>query len=93
MLSMRLTAVVLSTMMLSVSGCSTTPNFDSSFGYAVNAAKAQQTLNPDAALNRDPVTGIEGPAATKSTQEYYKSFEKPVETFPIFITGSGSEGR
>ena len=92
MSSMRLIAVAVVPMLLGMGGCNATPNLDSKFGYAVNAAKAQQTLNPDAALKADPVAGIDAPAAEKSIREYHKSFEKPPRTFPILIMGTG-EGR
>ena len=39
------------------------PNLDSHFGEAVNMAKAQQTVNPDASKNPDPVSGVDGKAA------------------------------
>ena len=61
MSSMRLIAVAVVPMLLGMGGCNATPNLDSKFGYAVNAAKAQQTLNPDAALKADPVAGIDAP--------------------------------
>ena len=92
MSSLRLSTVVFVPLMFNIGGCNATPDLDSKFGYAVNAAKAQQTLNPDAALKADPVAGIDAPAAEKSIREYHKSFEKPPKTFPILIMGTG-EGR
>jgi hypothetical protein len=70
---------------------SPTPRLDSSFGHAVNTAKMQQTLNPDASSNRDPVAGLGGTAARESIQRYEDSFKAPPPTFEI-IFGSGSSG-
>jgi len=86
---------------LALAGCATTtPKLDDHFGDAVNAAKAQQTLNPDASLNTDPVAGIDGEAANAAIDRYHKSFVQPPATTNIFNigvgtnsgTGSGSSG-
>jgi hypothetical protein len=77
--SLAVTAVVL------FSGCThpTTPNLDSRFGYAVNAAKAQQTINPDASRNVDPVTGLGGTPAKDSIDRYHNTFKEPPTTFSV----------
>lgn len=77
-----------------LAGCSVTPDYDSKFGDAVNAAKAQQTLNPDAPLNRKAAIGLDGKAADVVIDKYHKSFDAPPpasSTFTIGI-GSGSSG-
>lgn len=66
-----------------------TPNLDSSFGIAVNHAKAQQTLNPDASLDTAPVSssGDEGALAVDG---YYQSLiptPEPPPTVNINIGG------
>src|SRR5688572_7811051 len=44
---------------LVMGGCaSNTPYFDQQIGFAVNAAKAQQIVNPEASRNPNPVAGI-----------------------------------
>jgi hypothetical protein len=70
-------------------GCThpTTPNLDSRFGYAVNAAKAQQTINPDASRNTDPVAGLGGQPSKDSIDRYHNTFKEPPTTFSI---GSGT---
>ena len=88
MSSMRLIAVAVVPMMLGMGGCNVTPNYDSKFGYAVNAAKAQQTLNPDAALNRNPVDGLDGTSAKLSVERYQNTFKEPPPTFEIFFGGT-----
>jgi hypothetical protein len=72
-------------------GCtSTTPQLDSHFGEAVNLAKAQQTLNPDAAKNTAPVVGMDGRAAQQSVERYEKSFQQPPLQANPFVIGVGS---
>lgn len=76
-----------------VVGCaSSTPQFDSTFGDAVNAAKAQQTINPEASLNNVPPDGLDGEAANALMDRYHKSFERPPVTGNIFNIGVGSGG-
>lgn len=78
-----------------LAGCaSSMPELDSKFGDAVNAAKAQQTLNPDAPLNKKAAVGLDGKAADVVIDKYHKSFEAPApaaNTFTIGV-GSGSSG-
>lgn len=74
---------------LALSACaSTTPQLDSRFGHAVNAAKAQQTLNPSASNNPDLVSGMDGRAAVHSIDRYGDSFKAPPPTFLIGIPGA-----
>lgn len=63
-------------------GCAqtTTPEYDKHFGEAVRAAVAQQTINPDASRNTDPVLGLDGKAAGATMDNYDKSFVKPEKT-------------
>ena len=64
---------------VSVTGCTTRPTtLGPDYGLAYTMANDQQTLNPDAGSNLDPVQGLEDPAAAKHTLERYRSsFEKP----------------
>jgi len=72
------------------SGCaSTTPHLDSKFGHAVNSAKAQQTINPDASSNTDPVSGLDGKAGKESMDRYDDSFKAPKPTFNVININSG----
>jgi hypothetical protein len=76
---------------VTISGCTTTPYLDSRFGSAVNAAKAQQTINPDASRNTDPVAGLDGTPAKDSIERYQNTFKEPPPTFEIFgITGGAA---
>jgi hypothetical protein len=92
-------SVILASLVLAACATST-PKLDDHFGEAVNAAKAQQTLNPDASLNTDPVAGVDGEAANAAIDRYHKSFVQPPATTNVFNigvgtnsgTGSGSSG-
>lgn len=71
------------------------PHLDSHFGEAVNIVKAQQIVNPDAAQNPDPVSGVDGKAAQSAMENYDKSFKTPPKTTisnTINIGGSGTGG-
>lgn len=69
-----------------------TPNLDSSFGTAVNQAKVQQTLNPDASQNVEPVTGVSGTEGNLAVDAYHKSLEKTEPTTTIINIGGGLTG-
>ena len=71
---------------------SATPYLDANLGAAVNAAKAQQTMNPQASRNTDPVAGIGGVPAEESITRYHDSFKTPPPTFEV-ITGGAAGGR
>lgn len=75
---------------IAMAGCATTtPNYDKSFGNAVRMARAQQTINPDASRNPDPVAGIDGNAAKESVGQYRDSFKTPPPTFNVINIGGG----
>lgn len=76
-----------------MAGCATnTPVLDEHFGEAVNAAKAQQIINPDASLNTDPEYGVSGQAADAAVDRYHKSFVQPPAQTNIFNIGIGASG-
>ena len=60
-------------------GCAatSTPNIGAKFGQYLNTMKAQQTINPDASRNPDPVEGIDGRAANAIIDRYHKGYEAP----------------
>jgi hypothetical protein len=73
-----------------IAGCANKPTFvDQHFGEAVNAAKAQQIINPDAPLALYPVGGVDGQAATASIERYHKSFTVPPASSNVFTIGIG----
>lgn len=62
----------------SLGGCgSTTPNSDRVFGNAVRGALASQTIDPNAARNRDPVYGLDSHAALAAQRNYARSYATP----------------
>jgi hypothetical protein len=83
--------------LVALAGCvSPAPYVESQMGHAVSAAKAQQTVNPDASKNPDPVAGIDGRAAKSSVERYEDSFRAPPPTFEVIninTGGSTSGGR
>jgi type IV pilus biogenesis protein CpaD/CtpE len=87
--------VLLTLVAAGLAGCiNPSPVVDNNFGKAVNAAKAQQIINPDASLNRDPVAGVDGQAADAAMNRYHRSFVQPPITPNVFNIGvsSGSSG-
>ena len=71
------------------SGCAGTPRLDRDFGRSVTALRTQQVFNPQAALNRDPVAGMDGKAANAAYESYQKSFTAPVPPTAAFTIGVG----
>jgi hypothetical protein len=69
---------------------STTPQTDTRFGHAVNQAKMQQMLNPDAGTKAQPVDGLGGTPARESIERYHDTFKAPPPTFEIIFGTSGS---
>lgn len=69
-----------------------TPHWDAKFGDAVRIAVAQQTLNPEASRNTEPVNGIDGRPAAEAVKRYQKSFQDPPPPSPLFqiLSGTGS---
>lgn len=78
-------------MLVAMSGCtSLTPNLDAQFGQSVSLIKAQQTLNPAASRNTNPVNGLDGVAAKSGYDAYQKSYASPVPPTNAFTIGIGS---
>ena len=69
-----------------------TPNLDSTFGKAVNQAKAQQALNPDASRNTAPVGGVSGKEGGLVMDAYYRSLEAPPPATTAINIGGGLSG-
>lgn len=76
---------------LGLVGCAatSTPNVDAAFGQAVMAARAQQTINPDAARNPGAATGLDGRAAREAMERYHESFKAPPPSFNVINIGGG----
>jgi len=78
-----------------LAGCvAATPRVDARHGAAVTALRAQQTLNPDAPRNMDPVQGLDGKAAKGALDNYRDSFRTPpAEASPVVSIGVGGASR
>lgn len=72
---------------------STSPTMDAKFGDAVRQARLQQTINPNASANRNPVLGIDGRAGTAAQDRYQESFRTPPKTFEIINIGGAINGQ
>lgn len=86
----RLVSLSCAVLLLALAGCATrTPNLDSQFGQSVRLLNAQQTINPQAALNTNPVMGLNGQAAASGYANYQKSYAKPEPQTSGFTIGVG----
>lgn len=82
--------ILLALVPVALAGCNhtPTPHYDQHFGEAVRSAVAQQTINPDASSNTDPVAGLDGKAAGATMDNYDKSFRQPEkQTLDIDVLG------
>lgn len=74
-----------------LSGCmNSTPRYDAQFGDAVRTVRAMQTLNPGAGANPDPVTGVDGRAATFAMDRYGDSYRNPPKDTSAYVIGVGN---
>jgi hypothetical protein len=86
-------SLILAALAAGLAACTTTtPSLDQNFGLAVNQAKAQQTINPDASLNADPVAGLDGVAANAAIDNYTKSVMTPPPPATVINIGGGLSG-
>lgn len=82
--------LILALLPIGLAGCQTpTPHYDQHFGEAVRTAVAQQTINPDASRNTDPVAGLDAKAADQSIRNYEQSFTTPEKGKDLTIEISG----
>jgi len=57
-------------------GCSSTPRFNDHFGAAVRTNLSAQVINPAAAANANPASGVDGAAARAAQERYQRSFKE-----------------
>jgi hypothetical protein len=79
---------------VALGGCavSTTPKTDARMGEAMTLMRAQQTLNPDASRNTEPVVGLDGKAAKGALDNYRDSFRQPPAEAANFLSIGGVGG-
>ena len=58
-------------------GCATPSRLEMDHGTSAKLAIVNQTLNPEAGKNLEPVTGMDGKTAEGLMERHQKSFEKP----------------
>ncbi|MCC2974689.1 hypothetical protein [Massilia sp. IC2-476] len=84
-------ALALASLGAGLQGCAqTTPQWDRQFGSATRDNLAAQVLDPAAAANRNPATGIDGRAAKGAHDRYQQSFAQPESAPPALIISSSS---
>lgn len=83
------TVLSLAVLALSTSACGTTPRLDRQFGRSVDLLRTQQIINPLAAMNQDPVSGMDGRAANAAYEAYQKSFTAPTPQPAAFSISVG----
>ena len=80
---------------LFLAGCATEPSrVEMDYGTSYKLAIHNQTLNPDAEKNIEPVYGIEGQIAEKNVEKYRKSFDRPLpatNTYILSVPGVGTK--
>lgn len=92
---MWLQAAAAVTVAVTLTACvPTTPRLDAQFGAAVNMARSQQTANPDASRDTDPVQGIDGQAGDAALDNYRESFvnPRPALSGGVVNVGAGRAG-
>ena len=75
-----------------LAGC-TTSRVEMDYSTSYKLAKFNQTLNPDAEKNLEPVLGMDGQAAQSLVETYLKSFEKPAPPPPSVLMGVSGGGK
>lgn len=78
-------------LLAALQGCSTTPRFNEHFGESVRANLAAQVLDPAAAANANPATGMDGVAAGAAHERYQHSFVEKTPTPPTLVLGGVGE--
>lgn len=70
-------------------GCaaSTTPNYDLRFGDAVRESRVRMTLNPNAGLSPNPISGMDGRSAREAVIRYQDSFKAPPPVVNVINIG------
>ncbi|PWB54694.1 MAG: hypothetical protein C3F18_06595 [Nitrosomonadales bacterium] len=90
---MNRTKVIIPALLILLAGCAApAPNLDAQMGTAVEMARAQQTLHPQASQDKRPVETIDGKSADALVDRYHKGFERPqpVNIYNIGIGGGVS---
>jgi hypothetical protein len=88
----RLAAAAGALAALLLQGCSTTPRFEDHFGDSVRANLAAQVIDPAAAANANPASGVDGKTALATRERYQRSFKEPdPQPLQLMIGGGGAK--
>lgn len=69
-----------------MAGCTThISRLEMDYGASFYMAKCQQTFNPEAGKNLEPVKGFNGQAAINVIERYKKGFEKQAVSSPLTL--------
>jgi hypothetical protein len=74
-----------------LSACVQLSRVDKDHGKSVEQARRNQTLDPEARRNLEPVTGLNGKAAEANIEKYLKSFEQPHDTRQTSVVQIGNQ--
>jgi len=78
------------TLVMLLAGCATGPGrLAADYGSSYQLARFNQTLDPAAEKNLEPVYGFDGVAAQHALEKYHKSFEKPPAP-PVYALSIGT---
>lgn len=89
--TLRPYALIAVPLVVVLGGCaSQSPMVDRHFGEAVVAARAMQTVDPDAPRAPAAPAGLDGRAARTALERYHESFKAPAETSKVFNIGVGT---
>jgi type IV pilus biogenesis protein CpaD/CtpE len=87
----RLAAAAAALAALLLQGCTATPRFEDHFGDSVRANLAAQVIDPAAAANANPASGLDGAAALAARERYQRSFKESDQQPQLLIGGSGKK--
>jgi hypothetical protein len=77
---------------LILTACAGPRQLETDYGTSVKLAIANQTLDPEAGKNLEPVREFDGKAAQAAIEKYQKDFEKPAPP-PVYTFSIGAAGR
>jgi len=73
-------------------GCAGPTRVEMDYGTSFKLSKFNQTLNPEAEKNLEPVTGFDGGAAQATIGRYRKGFEEKT-TAPTYVFSISTGGK
>ncbi len=76
-----------------IAGCTGPTMLDQNWGRSVETARYNQTLNPQAGQNLEPVEGLDGQSAENTLEAYRQSFKVDEKSsgYDIKLTGIGMQ--